>query len=138
MQCCQIIEAGATGNRDLVRLGIDFGQLMARVVALELRFFAWLGGKRDRPAELQDHLRHGIAQSPDLVVVLVEVFGDVAGFGIAHMDVQQRCAGVVTVHRGLDLFVPGDGKFLFRSAIHWHPDWPIGRGGDHQRGLIFG
>ena len=109
-------------DRDLIRLGIDFGQLMARVVALELRFFAWLGGKRDRPAELQDHFRHCFAQTPDLVVVLVEVFGDVAGFGIAHMDVQQRCAGVVTIHRGLDLFVPGDREFLFRGAILRHPD----------------
>ena len=138
MQRRQIVEGGAAGDRDLIRLGIDFGQLMARVVALELRFFAWLRRKRDRPAELQDHLRHGLAQTPDLIVVLVEVFRDVAGLGIAHMDVQQRGAGVVTVHCGLDLFVPGDREFLFRRAIHWHPHRPVGRGGDHQWGLIFG
>ena len=138
MQCGQIIEGGAARDRDLIRLGIDLGQLVARVVALELRLFARLRREGDRPADLQDHLRHSLAQPRDLIVVFLEVLRDVAGLGIAHMDVQQRGAGVVTIHRGLDLLVPGDGELLFRRAIPRHPHRPIGRGGDHQRRLIFG
>ena len=104
-------------NRDLIGFGIDLGQLVARVVALELRFFAGLRRKRDGPADLQDHLGHGLAQARDLVAIFLEVLGDVAGLGIAHMDVQERGSGVVTVHRDLSLLLPGDWEFLFRSTI---------------------
>ena len=138
MQRRQIIERGAAGDGDLIRLGIDLGQLVARVVALELRFLARLRCERDGPADLQDHLGHGLAQPPDLVGVFPEVLGDVAGLGIAHMDVQDRRARVEAVHRYLGLFFPGHGKPLFGRAIPRHPHRPIGRRRDHQRGLIFG
>ena len=49
MQRGQIVEGGATGYCDLVRLGIDLGQLMARVVALELGFFPGSGAKEIDP-----------------------------------------------------------------------------------------
>jgi hypothetical protein len=62
-----------------------------------------------------------------LCVVLIEVFRDVAALGVTHMDVQYRSACIEAIHRGLDLFVPGDREFLFRSAVPWHPNRPTGR-----------
>ena len=111
---------------------------MARVVALELGFLTRLRRERDGPADLQDHLGYGLAQPADLVGIFPEVLGDVAGFGITHMDVQNRGACVEAVHRYLCLLFPGDGKPLFGSAIPWHPHRPIGRRRDHQRSLVLG
>ena len=97
---------------------------MARVVAPELRLFARLRRKRDGPADLQDHLGHGLPQARDLFAVFLEVLGDVAGLGIAHMDVQERGPGIVTIHRSLGLFLPGEGQFFSgvqSSGIHTGP-----------------
>jgi hypothetical protein len=133
----QIIERGATGNRDLIRLGIDLGQLVARVIALELRLLARLRREGDRPADLQDHPGHGLAEARDLVGVLLEILRNVARLGIAHMDVQQRGSGVEAIDRDLGLLFPGDREFLFGRAIPRQPHWSVGRRGDHQRGLVF-
>src|SRR5271170_5015149 len=113
VQCCQVIEGRSAADRDLIRLWIDLGQLVARVVALELRLLTRLRRKRDGPANLQDHLGYGLAQARDLLAIFVEFFGDVAGLGIANMDVQERGTCVVTIDRDLGLLLPGDGEFLF-------------------------
>ena len=73
---------------------------------------------------LAGSLGHSLAQARDLFAIFPEVLGDVGGLGIAHMDVQERGPGVVTIHRGLGLFFPGDGELLFRgesSGIHMGP-----------------
>jgi hypothetical protein len=111
---------------------------VARIVALELGLFTRLRRKGDRAAELQDHLGHGFAQSPNLVVVFVEILGDMAGLGIAHVDVQERGACVVAVHRRLNLLIPSDGKVLLGGDISRHPHGAIGRRRNHQRGLVLG
>jgi hypothetical protein len=109
---------------------------VARIVALELGFFTRLRRKGDGTAELQDHLRDCFAQSPDLVVVFLEVLRDMAGLGIAHVDVQERGARVVAIHRRLDLLIPSDGKVLLGGDVSRHPHGAIGRRRNHQRGLI--
>ena len=59
-------------------------------------------------------MRYGLPQSRDLVVVLLEVFRDVAGLGIAHVDVQEGGAGIEAVLCGLDLLV----RFRVRDHAH--------------------
>lgn len=121
----QVIQRGADRDRDLVGLGVDRGQHVAGVIAQPLGLVVALGREGDRPAELQDHPGHGLAQPGDLGAVLVEVLGDVAGLGITYVHVQHRRPGVVAVHRLLDLLIPGDRDVL--REIVGHPHRPIGR-----------
>ena len=117
MQCRQVIERCATGDGYLGRFRVDLGRLMAGVVALKLRFLAGVGRKRNGAADLQNHLGNSFAQPGNLVAIFLQVLGDVARLWIAHINVQERGAGVIAIHRGLSLLFPCEGKFLFRRAI---------------------
>jgi hypothetical protein len=100
---------------------------MRRLVAL------W--SKRDRATDLQDHLGHRLAQTPDLVAVLLEVLRDVAGLRIPHVDVQYRGARVVAIDCLLNLGIPAHRDVL--GVVGRHPDRPIWRGGYDERFLVF-
>ncbi|MCY1549614.1 hypothetical protein D9M68_857900 [compost metagenome] len=52
------------------------------------------------------------------------------------MQVQHGGAGLVAVHRLLDLLFHGDGDVF--GEVGWNPARRIGRGGDDQRLLVFG
>ena len=138
MERRQIIEARSTCDRDLIRLGIDFGEFVARVVALELRLFAWLGANEIDPPTCRIIFGTALRRRPIWSLYSLKFFRDVAGFGIPHMDMQYRCASIVAIHRDLGLLLPGDRELLFRCAVLRHPHRPVGRRGDHQRSLIFG
>ena len=96
-------------DRDLIGFRIELRQHVPRVVAQPLRLFV-LGvrGERDRPTDLDDHLGYGLSQPRNLFVELVEIFRAVTRLRIPDMKMQHRRAGVVTIHRPLSLFFPGD------------------------------
>jgi hypothetical protein len=126
-----IHHAGADGHRDALRLWRQLGQHVTGIVAQPFGLLSLtLGRKRNRAADLQDHLRHGFLQASEQVVELVKVRGQVPGGRVAHMNVQDRGAGVVAVHRGLDLFIPGDGDV---GGVAWQPCRRVGCGCDDQR-----
>ncbi len=94
-------------------------------MALKLRFFAWLWRKRDGTAKLQDNFRHGIAQTPDLIVVLLKVFRNMTRLGIATMDVRRTLRLRETgKEQFLDLLIPSYRELLSgvqSTGIHTGP-----------------
>ena len=129
-------QRGAGGDRHAVGLRVQLGQHVARVVVQPLGFGA-IGVRRegDRTAHLQDHLRHGLAQHAEELVVLVEVRRALAGLRVAHVHVQHRRAGVVAVDRRLHLLLPAEGKVLHVAR---QPLGAEGRRGDDRRLHVFG
>ena len=113
--------AGADGHGYGLRFRFQLREHVARVVVepLRLRVVA-LGRESDRTADLHDHLGDSLLEAPEQVVVVLDVRGKVPGVGVTHMYVQNRGAGVVAVHRCLDLFVPGHGD-VFRIASQVGP-----------------
>ena len=61
-----------------------------------------LGREGDRAADLDDHVRHGLAHAGDQLVELGQALGALA-VELAHVQVQHGGARVVAVHRLLDL-----------------------------------
>ncbi len=121
---------GAGGDGDVFRLGIEFRQHVPRVVIEPFRLrFRRVRRKRNRPADLQDHLRHRLLQPAEQIIVLVEIDRALAGRGIAHVHVQHRRAGVVAVDRRLHLLVPGERNV----GIARQPLRPVGGGRDDER-----
>ena len=132
----EVHHAGADGHRDALRRWLQLRQHVTGVVAQPLGLLALaLGRERDRAADLHDHLRHGFLQAFEQVVELVEVRGQVPGRRIAHVDVQDGGAGVVAVHRRLDLLIPGDGDV---GSVARQPCRPVGRRRDDQRLHVLG
>ena len=85
--------------------GIELGQHVPGVVGEPLRVRAFtFGGEGDRSADLQDHVRHRLAQSGEQLVELRQPLGALA-VELADVDVQHGGAGLVAVHRLLDVLV---------------------------------
>jgi hypothetical protein len=113
---------GVDGDGDLVRLGIELGQHVARVVGqpLGVRAFS-LGREGDRAADLDDQVRHGLAHAGDQLIELGQALGALA-IEFAHVQVQDRGARVVAVHGLLDLRFHRDGMSCGKSeGIHSGP-----------------
>jgi hypothetical protein len=107
---------GVDGDRDLVGHGVELGQHVARVVRQPLGGLALaLGGEGDGAADLDDHLRHGLAHARDQLVELGQPLAALA-VQLAHMQVQHGGAGVVAIHRLLDLLIHRDGMSCGKSA----------------------
>ena len=64
-----------------------------------------LGREGDRAADLDDHVRHGLAHAGDQLVELGQALAALA-VEFAHVQVQHGGAGVVAVDRLLDLLLP--------------------------------
>ena len=79
------------------------------------------GVKEIDPPTCRIILGTACAQAAELVGVFLEIQRDVAGLGVAHVDVQQRRAGVVAVHRRLDLILPGDWQAGQSPGSHMGP-----------------
>ena len=94
-----------------------------------------LGREGDRAADLDDHVRHGLAHAGDQLVELGQALGALA-VELAHVQVQHRGAGVVAVHRLLDLGFHGD-RDVFRE-VGGNPFGAVRRGGDNELFLVFG
>ena len=94
-----------------------------------------LGRERDRAADLQDHLRHGLAQPAQQLVEHREPLGALA-VELTDVDVQHRGAGVPAVHRLLDVLVHGQREVL--GEVGRLPLGAVRRGGDDQRVLDLG
>jgi hypothetical protein len=121
---------GVDGDRHLVGRRLQLGQHVAGVVGQPLGGFALaFRGERDRAAYLQDHLRAGLADAGQQLIELGQALGALAVL-FAHVHVQHGGAGVVAVHRLLDLRVHGHRDVL--GEIGRHPLGPVGRGGDDQ------
>ena len=132
----EVHHGGADGHRDALRLRVQLRQHVTRIVVQPLGLLAVaLGRERDRAADLDDHLGHGFLDAFEQVVVVVEVRGQVPGRRIAHVEVQDGCAGVVAVHRRLDLLVPGDSDV---GSVARQPRRPIRRRRDDQRLHVLG
>lgn len=127
--------AGVDGDRHLVGPRVEFGQQVAGVVAEPLRLGALvLGGERDGSADLQDHVRDGLAQPPDEFVELGHALGAVP-VQFTHVDVQDGGTGVVAVHGGLDVLVHGEGEVV---GVAGEPLGAVGSDLDHQLLLVLG
>ena len=114
----------ADRDGDVLGLRIEFGEHVARVIVEPLRLrLRGLRRKRDRAADLQDHLRHGLPEQSDEVIVLIEVDRPFSGRGVAHVDMQHGGAGVVAVDRHLHLLIPGHRDV----GVARQPLWPEGR-----------
>ncbi len=106
---------GVDGHRDLVGLGVEFGQHVARVVAQPFGCRAF-GFRReaDGAAHLDQHLGHRLAHAANQFIELRQPLASLA-VQLPHMQVQHGRAGVVAVDRLLDLFVNGD-RDVFRKV----------------------
>jgi hypothetical protein len=125
-----------TVTGDLVRLRIELGQHVARVVGQPLGLGAvGLGREGDRAADLDDHVRHGLAHAGDQLVELGQALGALA-VELAHVQVQHGGARVVAVHRLLHLSFHRDGNVL--GKVRRHPLGAIRRGSDDELFLVFG
>src|SRR4029450_3960838 len=110
------------------------GDPVARVVGQPLRVGALtLGGKRNRPADLDDHVGNGVAHTSDQLIELGQPLAALA-VGLAHMQVQHRRAGVVAVDGLLNLFFHRHRDVL--GKVRWDPFRAIGRGGDDELVLV--
>ncbi|KAF7957155.1 hypothetical protein AWV80_01480 [Cupriavidus sp. UYMU48A] len=108
---------------------------MTRIVIQPLGGLAFaLGRKRDRTADLQHHLGHGLAQASEQLVELGQPLAALT-VGLAHMDVQHGGAGVVAVDRLLDLLVHRD-RDIVRVARD--PLGAIRRHLNHELFLVLG
>ena len=94
-----------------------------------------LGREGDRAADLDDHVRHGLAHAGDQLVEHGQALGALA-VELAHVQVQRRGAGVVAVHRLLDLRFHRD-RDVFRK-VRRHPLGAVRCGGDDELVLVFG
>ena len=116
--------------------GVELGQHVARVVGQPLGVGAFgLGREGDRAADLDDHVRHGLAHAGDQLVELGQALGALA-VELAHVQVQHRGAGVVAVHRLLDLGFHRDRDVL--REVGGNPLGAVRRGGDDQLVLVLG
>ena len=127
---------GVHRHRDLIGLGVELGQHVAGVVAQPLGGSAFrLRRKADRAAHLDHHLGHGLAHAGDQLVELGQALAALA-VELAHVQVQHGGAGVVAVHRLLDLRFHRDGDVL--GKVGGQPARRIGSGGDDERLLVLG
>ena len=94
-----------------------------------------LGREGDRAADLDDQVRHGVAHAGDQLVELRQALGAFA-VELAHVQVQHRGAGVVAVHRLLDLGFHAD-RDVFRE-VGGNPFGAVRRGGDDKLVLVLG
>ena len=127
---------GADGHRDGLRRWRHFREHVTRVVVQPLGLGAVaLGREGDRAADLDDHLGHGFLEARHHEVVVLDIRREVPGRGVAHVEVQDPGAGVVAIHRRLDLLVPGHGDV---GRVARQPRRPIRRRGDDQRLHVLG
>ena len=115
---------------------VELGQHVPGVVAepLGVRAVA-LGGEGDGAADLQDHVRHGLAEPAEQLVEHRQPLGALA-VELADVDVQHGGAGVVAVDRGLDVLVHGQRQVL--AEVVRLPLGAVRRGGDDQLLLDLG
>ncbi|MCY1424859.1 hypothetical protein D9M71_406260 [compost metagenome] len=133
-QLADVHLAGVDGDGDLVGLGIEFGEHVAGVVVQPLRCFPFaFRGKRDRAADLQHHLWHGLAQQAKHFVELAQALGAFAGF-FADMHMQHRGASVVAVDGFLDLLIHAHRDIV---GIGGGPLRTVGSHLNHQFFLVF-
>ena len=110
--------------------GRYFREHVTRVVVQPLGLGAIaLGREGDRAADLDDHLGARFLEARHHEVVVFDIRGEVPGRGVAHVEMQDPGAGVVAIHRRLDLLVPGHGDV---GRVARQPRRPIRRRGDDQ------
>ncbi|MNQ78578.1 hypothetical protein D3C85_934930 [compost metagenome] len=103
---------------------------MAGVVAQPFGDFAVaFRGEGDGAADLQDHLRAGLADAGHQLVGERQALGALA-VGFATVHVEHAGAGVVAVDGLLDLRIQGDRDVL--EEVGRLPFRPVGSGGDDQ------
>lgn len=93
-------------------LGIELGEHVAGVIGQPFRVGAFtFGSKRDRSADLQDHVRHRLAQSGQQ---FVELRKPLAAFAVelADVDVQDGGTGLVAVDGLLHVLFDGQREIL--------------------------
>ena len=134
-QLADVHLVGVDRDRHLVRLRRELREHVARVVAEPLgRLAVGLGRERNRAADLQDHVGNRIAQAGKQFVEHRHALGALA-VRLAHMDVQERCAGVVAVDRLLDLLVH---RHRDVAGVGGNPFGAVRRDLDDQGLLVFG
>ncbi|MNQ98846.1 hypothetical protein D3C85_1145590 [compost metagenome] len=83
---------------------------------------------------MQDHVGNRVAQAGKQFVEHRKALGALAVF-LAHMDVQERCAGVVTVNRLLNLLVH---RHRDIAGVRGNPLGAVRRDLDDEGLLVFG
>ena len=100
---------GADGDGDGLWFWMNFRKHVACIVVQPLGLGA-IALRREsyRAANLDDHFGYGFRKAFHHEVVVLDVRREVPGRGVADVEVQEPGAGIVTIHRRLDLLVPGD------------------------------
>ncbi|EDS99882.1 hypothetical protein BamIOP4010DRAFT_6597 [Burkholderia ambifaria IOP40-10] len=126
---------GVDRDRHLVGLRRQLGEHVAGVVGQPFRVGALaFRRERDRAADLQDHVRHGLAQPAEQLVEFRQPLAALA-VEFAHMHVQHRRARVVAVDGLLHVLVHRH-RNVFRK-IGGHPFGAVRRDRDDNLVLVF-
>src|SRR5262249_59499446 len=92
-----------------LRLRVELGEHVSRVVVQPRGLLVVpLGREGDRAADLEDHLGYGFLEEAEEVVELLEVRREASRRRIPDMNMKDRGAVVVAIHRRLHLLIPRD------------------------------
>ncbi|MCY1218349.1 hypothetical protein D9M72_302930 [compost metagenome] len=121
---------GVERYRHLVRFRVQFGQCVSGVVRQPLGSLAIVFRcKRNRAADLNDHVRHRLAHAGDQFVEHGQALGALA-IRFAHMQVQHAGACLIAIDGLLDLRFHGH-RDVF-GEIFRHPLRTVGGHRDHD------